>query len=252
MDNNEATFVGKNIIHLEDVDSTNSFALDLISKTNPLEGTCIIADYQSGGRGQIGRSWHSERAQNLLMSFVLYPLPILIEDQFALNMMTSLAVVDTLTNVGLEAKIKWPNDVYIGHQKICGILIQNVLRGDQIKASVVGIGLNVNQIEFPDVLPNPASIATYLRRSLDRMQVYNFLCERLEIYYLASCRQEYMTMMQAYSQRLYRINVEASFTSTNQGTFTGQIKGVDKDGRLRVSDESGQILSFAHGEIKFG
>ena len=144
MNIHEALFTGKMSIYLPETESTNNYAMDLISKTNPPEGTCIYTAYQSAGRGQIGRYWHSETGKNILISYILYPKDLKIADQFMLNIIASLAVRDVVDLFCLNVKIKWPNDIYVDDKKIAGILVQSVLRNNTIKATIIGIGLNVN------------------------------------------------------------------------------------------------------------
>lgn len=153
------------IIWLESVDSTNEECRRRISDIDNL--SVVAALSQTSGRGQRGNVWLSEAGQNLTFSIVLkFPAkglnaemePILAYDQFVLSEITSLAIVDLLADFGIEAKIKWPNDIYVGDRKICGMLIENSLRGEWLQHSIIGIGLNVNQRNFDVTLPNPTSM----------------------------------------------------------------------------------------------
>ena len=153
------------IIWLESIDSTNEECRRRISDIDNL--SVVAALSQTSGKGQRGNVWLSESGQNLTFSIVLkFPAkglkaemePMLAYDQFVLSEITSLAIVDLLADFGIEAKIKWPNDIYVGDRKICGILIENSLRGEWIQHSIIGIGLNVNQRNFDVTLPNPTSM----------------------------------------------------------------------------------------------
>ena len=153
------------IIWLESIDSTNEECRRRISDIDNL--SVVAALSQTSGKGQRGNVWLSEAGQNLTFSIVLkFPAkglkaemePMLAYDQFVLSEITSLAIVDLLADFGIEAKIKWPNDIYVGDRKICGILIENSLRGEWIQHSIIGIGLNVNQRNFDVTLPNPTSM----------------------------------------------------------------------------------------------
>ena len=136
-------------IHLLTVDSTNRFALELISKTNPTDGFCVFSDVQTAGRGQYGREWLSESGKNLLATFIFRTQFIQLEDIFILHQLAGLSVLAAIDSVGLAgAEIKWPNDIIIHDKKIAGILIQNTLRAHHLQYSIVGIGLNVNQVDF--------------------------------------------------------------------------------------------------------
>ena len=153
------------IIWLESVDSTNEECKRHISDLDNLSVMAALS--QTCGKGQRGNVWISDPCKNLTFSIVLkFPAkglkaemePMLAYDQFVLSEITSLAIVDLLADFGIEAKIKWPNDIYIGDRKICGILIENSLKGEWIQHSIIGIGLNVNQRNFDVTLPNPTSM----------------------------------------------------------------------------------------------
>ncbi len=251
MDNPEALFVGKKIIYFDEIESTSDYAVDLISKINPPEGTCVLADYQSCGRGQIGRSWYSSANQNLLLSYLIYPFQIPIDQQYYLNMMASLAVFDTLKVYGFEPKIKWPNDIYIKDKKVCGILIQNILRGDQIKASVIGIGLNVNESNFPAQLPNATSLFMESEIEYDRMEILAALNKKIEWHYLLLKSIKWEAIPKMYISHLYRLDVSSQFETSDLGMFYAKITGVDSQGRLCLHTDDGKILQFRHGEIKY-
>ena len=153
------------IIWLESVDSTNEECRRRISDIDNL--SVVAALSQSSGRGQRGNVWLSEAGQNLTFSIVLkFPInvmageiePLHAYDQFVLSEIAALSVVDMLAEHDIQAKIKWPNDIYVGDRKICGMLIENSLRGEWIQHSIIGIGLNVNQRNFDVSLPNPTSM----------------------------------------------------------------------------------------------
>ena len=131
-------------IHLKEIDSTNNFALNYITKTNPKEGFCIFTDYQTAGKGQYGRNWVSDSCQNILCSIILKPTHLSIDRLFELHIISSLAIFKTLYDLSIkELKIKWPNDIYQANSKlkISGILVENIFR-DQINHSVIGIGID--------------------------------------------------------------------------------------------------------------
>ena len=144
------------IIWLDSIDSTNDearrriLALDNLSVLSALE--------QTGGRGQRENKWHSAPNQNLTFSIILKNPPIKSADQFCISEITAVTLVRFLSDYGIEADIKWPNDIYVSGKKICGILIENSLKGQTIDWTIIGIGLNVNQFNFPVNLPNPTSM----------------------------------------------------------------------------------------------
>lgn len=144
------------IIWLEEAKSTNDVLKNAISRFDNL--SVVSAFLQTGGRGQRENKWHSEGGQNLTFSILLKNLEVKAADQLAVSAATAVSVVEFLSTYNISADIKWPNDIYVDGNKICGILIENGLRGENIDWSVIGIGINVNQVDFPEYLPNPTSI----------------------------------------------------------------------------------------------
>lgn len=144
------------IIWLERVDSTNDEARRHISEIDNL--SVVSALEQTKGRGQRGNRWSSQPGENLTFSLVVKDFRIKANEQSAISQTTALSLVDLLSRHEIKARIKWPNDIYAGDEKICGILIENSLKGSEIDWSIIGIGLNVNQTTFPEDLPNPTSM----------------------------------------------------------------------------------------------
>jgi BirA family biotin operon repressor/biotin-[acetyl-CoA-carboxylase] ligase len=144
------------IIWLERVDSTNDEARRHISEIDNL--SVVSALEQTKGRGQRGNRWSSQPGENLTFSLVVKDFRIKANEQSAISQATALSLVDLLSRHEVKARIKWPNDIYAGDEKICGILIENSLKGSEIDWSIIGIGLNVNQTAFPEDLPNPTSM----------------------------------------------------------------------------------------------
>ena len=144
------------IIWLERVDSTNDEARRHISEIDNL--SVVSALEQTKGRGQRGNRWSSQPGENLTFSLVVKDFRIKANEQSAISQATALSLVDLLSRHEIKARIKWPNDIYAGDEKICGILIENSLKGSEIDWSIIGIGLNVNQTAFPEDLPNPTSM----------------------------------------------------------------------------------------------
>lgn len=239
------------IIHLDTVSSTNSYALALIKNEQPEEGTIISAAFQSGGKGQAGSRWESEKNMNLLFSIILYPVFLKPERQFMLSMVVSLGIATVLEKIINNIRIKWPNDIYSGHDKIAGILIENAVAGTEMVYSVAGIGLNVNQTTFPPSLPNPASLKmlTGMHFNHDTL-LGNILTETGNLY--SSLRRGGKALIEnEYHARLYRKNEKHRF-STRTSEFTGIIRGVDNYGRLVVEDnDSMEAKTFSFKEIEY-
>lgn len=148
-----------NLIELESVASTNTYASQHLAELP--HGTLLLARAQTAGRGQRGNSWESEPGRNVSMSLVLKELPVGPRRQFAVSEATALAVADTITRITCrnDISVKWPNDIYAGDRKICGILIECGISGTSMTHAILGIGINVNQTIFLSDAPNPVSIA---------------------------------------------------------------------------------------------
>lgn len=241
-------FTGKVYYRFDELPSTNDYALELIAKSRPPEGTAVSAAIQTAGRGQFGSKWESAPGQNLTISLIFYPAWLLPEAQFLLSMAAALAVretVESLRPAGAEAAVavKWPNDIYLDRRKTAGILIQNTLSGKQISASVIGIGLNVNQTDFPPELPNPSSLARAFNRTFDLDAVVERLFECLEKRYLQLRHGGTAAILSDYNAHLYRLNVPSAFRRTHDGAdFNGIIRGAQADGRLMVETATGNEL----------
>ena len=167
------------IIWLERVDSTNDEARRHISEIDNL--SVVSALEQTKGRGQRGNTWLSLAGENLTFSLIVKDFRIKANEQSAISQATALSLTKLLGRHGIEARIKWPNDIYAGDNKICGILIENSLKGMEIDWSIIGIGLNVNQTSFPEHLPNPTS----MRLCTENSNPYNtrtILEEYIEIF----------------------------------------------------------------------
>jgi len=147
------------IIRLPETKSTNSYAIELLKQDRPKEGSVVITDHQTHGKGTDTNTWESEKGKNLTFSLILYPA-LGADQQFILNKAISLGIYDFLISIlpNHKVSIKWPNDLYIGDKKACGILIQNSVLGNKLEYMVAGIGLNVNQILFTSNAPNPISL----------------------------------------------------------------------------------------------
>jgi len=243
-------FVGKVLLKLNKIDSTNEHALKLLSKNKPSEGTVITAWSQEQGRGQIGRTWQSEPGKNLTFSLILYPTFLSAKRQFLLNQAIAMGVSDGINTFLSDVKVKWPNDIYVGNKKVCGILIQNILSGINIQSSVIGIGLNVNQIDFAKDLPNPSSLALIAQKEFDLLKVLETICEKIETRYLQLRGGNYNLIQKDYLKYLYRLQEESLFQYPEGEIFSGSIVGVSETGKLKIHHKKGEEL-FDIREVKF-
>ena len=233
---NNTLFIGKVAIHLTSVDSTNQFAHNFISKTNPIEGTVIRADEQLAGRGQFGSSWLAAPGENITLSVILCPKSLLVKQQFVLNAAMSLGVYDFINEVlekPIGLAIKWPNDIYIGQKKLAGMLIENILKGSYLDKTIVGIGVNVNQELFDPALPNPSSMFLNSGVKYDINKILFQLYAALERQYLRIQAGKSKEIISDYTTRLFQIGILAKYKiAANQEIVEGVIEGVDEIGRL--------------------
>ena len=226
-------FVGQNLITIKQVDSTNNFLKDLLSNSKPVnEGAVIMAESQYAGRGQQQNRWHSEDGKNLTFSILLKPIFLPVTQQFDLTRAVSLGIINALEpHLGAQLKIKWPNDIYFGNGKLGGILIENIIQGNQIKNSVIGIGLNINQDSFPADVPNAVSLKQILRKDYDLKLLLSDICKNIEAAYLNLKAGRLELLRKAYLERLYWLNEDRMFKAKGR-IFTSSIKEVKPDGLL--------------------
>ena len=216
-----------------------------------VEGDIILAQRQTAGRGQRGHTWESREGENLTFSLLLEPLFLPPSEQFLISECVALGVCDALLHYGIEAQIKWTNDIYIGDRKLAGILIEHKLQGSALARTVAGIGLNVNQKAFSDDLPNPISMAQATGREFDREEVLQTVATSLMARY-KQLREGGAKELQAdYHQRLYRLGQEHCYALPDGSRFRGIIRGVEPTGALRIENERGELLSFLFKEVEF-
>jgi len=241
-------FTGKYLIYLSTCHSTNDYAAQLLSDGQPAEGTLIITPEQTAGKGQRGNKWEAEAGKNLTFSLILKPGFLSLSDQFYLNMISSLAVRDTAAEfLQTSLKVKWPNDIYLNDKKIAGILIQNSIQKNSLSATIIGIGLNVNQTVFSD--KKAFSLQNYSGKEHPVEHVLEVLLEKLEANYLQLRAGKREALAERYKNHLFRLN-EKHFFRTSGKTFEGIITGVDESGRLIIRSGE-ELLSFGFKEVEF-
>lgn len=248
--NKNTLFIGKVLLEFASLPSTNLFALELLSKSKPSEGTVILAFDQSEGRGQIGSRWESQPGCNITLSVILYPTFLPIPQQFSLNQASALAVRDFVARYAKKpVYVKWPNDIYIGHCKVAGILIQNTLSGGGFQSTVIGLGINVNQEIFAPGLPNPTSLKLETGLEFELPELIQRLCQSLEQRYLQLRNSQFGRLNEEYLQYLYGLGQTALFERPDGRQFTGMITGISPIGLLLVEAE-GREEAFQLKEIK--
>lgn len=247
------------IIELDTVDSTNNYAKrELLGIENR---TVIKALSQTSGRGQRGNVWKSDAGRNLLLSVVIkynsdncnFQIPA--SSQMAISCMTALSVVKALESLHIEARIKWPNDIYIGDRKVCGILIENSINGSLLSSSIIGVGINVNQLDFDDDIPNPISLAQCTGLSYDIDEVMLVFLHEFDklLTQFAYGRMDYELLRSIYTEHLWQLNRTREFIdrrSPQVTPFTGMIRGILNDGRLVIETDGG-TREFAFNEVSY-
>ena len=255
------------VIHIDETDSTNRWLRSFCSKENRREGETlrgsvettpklhnsldknnslvVVAEYQTAGKGCGTNSWESERGKNLTFSMLIHPEAIPANEQFRITEMTSVAMCETLKRQGCkEVCIKWPNDIYVGDRKICGILIENRLQGSMIKDSIIGIGLNVNQRVFKSDAPNPVSLYQLLGQETDRDELLNRFLDAFDRAY------DSKTTCLTYREMLFRKGKDNLYKDKTT-CFTARLTDVLPDGRLLLVDQEGRERLYAFKEVEF-
>ena len=234
-----------NIIKISALDSTNEYLLSLKGSDVFSEGLVIVTDYQFKGKGQLNNKWISNKGENLLVSVLLEP-NININHQFDICKLASLTIVDLLSSIGIVSKIKWPNDILVNNKKIAGILINNIIKKNNIVYSIVGFGLNVNQLLFDNFYINPTSISIELQKHFKIDLILNELLRHLKRNNLVSNRS---VTNKKYQDNLYKKDVINIYE--NQGVkFKATLVGVNDLGLLLLRKENNKIVKFNLKEIK--
>jgi len=275
-----------NIIRLKEAVSTNLYLQDLLKKEKLPEGSVVITEYQTAGRGQAGNAWESARGKNLLCSMVLYPDFVDIENQCIISEVVSLAIVDTLASILREpqqssatapdtetvaepvevlevsvasmlrepqqssAIIKWPNDIYVGEKKIAGILIENNICGKTIESSIVGIGININQDFFESDAPNPVSLKQLMGKEYDLELLLKTLIEKIFKRYMQLMEKGKSAIHHDYLHHLFRKDGYHLYKSGNE-SFKAKIKTIKSSGHLVLETDQCKELVFAFKEVEF-
>jgi BirA family biotin operon repressor/biotin-[acetyl-CoA-carboxylase] ligase len=232
--------IGSNIIQLETTDSTNTYAFSMLKDERPPDGTVILTYNQTNGKGMDQNKWESEPGKNLTLSIVIYPEFLAPAKQFNLNQAISLGILDFVKSKvsGHVTSIKWPNDIYIGDRKVCGILIQHSILGNGISNSVIGIGLNVNQEVFISDAPNPVSLKMITGNQFELEHCLKELLLMIDIRYSSLEEGKHAELRQEYLSNLYRINQWHAY-KVNDIIVRAMISGITEYGQLVIEDESG-------------
>ena len=240
-------WAGKTVHFAREIDSTNLWIKRLAKEGAP-EGTLALAEFQSAGRGRLGRSWEVPEGTSVMMSILLRPK---FEPQYApmLTLVMGMAVAKAVKKLGFDVSIKWPNDVVVSHKKICGILTEMGVRDGKIDYAVIGVGINVNIKEFPEEMADKAT-SLYLEsgKEFDRSQIPGLVMEAFEKYYekfaatcdLSGLKEEYESILANYNQPVRVLAKEP---------YEGVARGITDGGELLVEKTDGTIVAVSAGEV---
>jgi BirA family biotin operon repressor/biotin-[acetyl-CoA-carboxylase] ligase len=240
-------FLGKDIHFMTECHSTNDLAMEKIKRKEVSEGSIVITQSQTKGRGQRGSQWWTEPGKNLTFSLILRPVFLKPHKQFELSKIVCLALWETLSALDSQIKIKWPNDLLHQSQgKICGVLIENIINQQSVEFSIMGIGLNVNQLDFP--FPGVSSLKKISGEEIDLNHLLSELVSKIEKWYLLLKRGDYKFIHGQYLGQLLYFQEWASY---NDGeTFEGKIIGVNEEGKIIVEKRTGEQVAYGIKEVK--
>jgi BirA family biotin operon repressor/biotin-[acetyl-CoA-carboxylase] ligase len=246
----QSLFIGSKLIKLPSCHSTSRVASDLLSDNSAVHGTVVITDNQTDGKGQRGNRWESEPGKNLTFSVLIKPSFLPVSKQFELTVVTSLALVTTLKELGLpNVWVKWPNDIYASGGKIAGILIENVVRASQLEWAILGIGLNVNQMKFE--VTGATSMKQELGVESDLNLVLDKLLKQLNHYYQMAKWGQLEKLRELYTKSLMGVGRPRMYKDVASGTkCQGVIQRVTTNGRLVVRSGE-QDLVFDFKQLEF-
>jgi len=238
------------IIKLNAIDSTSTYLKEISSKEEINDYTTVTAKYQTHGRGQMGTIWNSEKAKNLMCSVFKNCSNVSIKNQFYISMITSLAIVKTLQSFSVtKLSVKWPNDILSENKKICGILIENVIKNNLLEASIIGIGLNVNQTEFKN-LPNASSLKIITGTVFNKDELLELILKNLKYYFEILEKGLLNVLKNEYENLLFRKDKPSTFKDEKGLKFSGFIKGISDSGELQVVLEDYILKEFDLKEVQ--
>lgn len=244
------------LVALDETDSTNRYLSQLCNdlQETVAELTTVTAEFQTAGKGQRGNTWEAEAGKNLLFSFVLYPVFLKARQQFILSQIVSLAIKEELSRWSDDITIKWPNDIYWKERKICGILIENDLTGQNIRRCISGIGININQEIFRSDAPNPVSLKQVTGEEHNRNEILAHILKRIEAYYQKIQSEEAASFMNEinirYARSLFRRRGFHPYQDAN-GRFLARLLRVEPDGRFVLEDENGKEREYLFKEVQY-
>ncbi len=240
------------IVKLNAINSTNTYLKELVKEKSVENWTVICAEYQTSGRGQMQTVWESERGKNLMFSVLVNFEGLSVDQHFYLNCAVSLAVFNVLKlHKVANLSIKWPNDIMSGSRKICGILIENNLKGPGINYSVIGVGLNVNQKGFSEALPNAVSMKMQLGKTINRDELLIALVVELKKQIEKINGNQQIELYNDYTENLYQKNIFKYYKTKSNKPFLAKIVGVNLKGELELQSQNGRQTTYQFKEITY-
>ena len=236
------------LIKLGAIGSTNDYLKELSGRQAVANFTTVTAENQTKGKGQMGSQWNSEAGKNLIMSILIKDFLFDSQKIFDLNILVSVVVIEALEELNVPGlSLKWPNDIMSDHKKIGGILIENSFKSDGSIQSVVGLGLNVNQVNF-DNLPKATSLAKICHTEFDREALLSAIVEKIKNF-AAHWSKSSGVLWEAYANMLFKKGVPMPFAAAAGNQFMGIITGITKYGKLQILLEDGLLSDFDIKEI---
>jgi BirA family biotin operon repressor/biotin-[acetyl-CoA-carboxylase] ligase len=239
-----------NIIYQDIVTSTNDELKKMAESEKLPEFSVIIANEQTEGRGQRENVWLSDYGKNLIFSFILYPEFLQIQNQFYLSKTVSIGILNYLKLKTDNISIKWPNDIYFQNKKICGILIENSISGNSIKQSIIGIGLNLNQSDFPNNLINAISLYLITGKETELKTELILLMNEIQNTFKILFNNDLELIDTFYFNHMYRFNIDSEFKDST-GIFKGKIVGTLPSGQLIIKKPDSTLITYNFKDVEF-
>tara|TARA_Y200000002_G_scaffold80233_1_gene63246 strand:+ start:43 stop:780 length:738 start_codon:yes stop_codon:yes gene_type:complete len=237
------------IYKIDAISSTNDYLKQLYLKKNIYDNFLIITNNQTEGKGQGSSSWESEPKKNLTLSIYKDLKKNKLKNPFIINLIISISIIETLKKYNLpNLKIKWPNDILSASKKISGILIENFFQREFLISSIIGIGLNVNQISFKKA-KNAISIASVKKKKIDLTEVLNILTKKISLKFHEIDNLKINDLINEYESLLFKKD-EFSIFNINNKLIDGRILGVNQSGKLKVKIGNEIIREYNSSEIK--
>ena len=238
-----------NLIKLNAIGSTNDWLKNKLQSGNCHDGDVVWTMNQTKGRGQYSNVWSSDSQKNITFSVFKRFSELNSDDSFLINCAVTLAIIETLEKFKIpNLKIKWPNDILSANNKIGGVLIENIIKGKKLNASITGIGINVNQKSFID-LPSAGSMFLQTNKKYDLKKVFDELLYTHDLFFNLLKKPDKVELLSSFEKSMYKKGEWCQF-KTNGSKFLGRIIGVSDHGLLTVEKKSKKVIQYSNGGVK--